>query len=626
MQGTLNSLATTQFRIEFFVNDACDASGNGEGQTSLGSANVTTNGSGDATINTTIATAVAAGKFITATATRLDGSGNPVETSEFSACQTVIAPTLTINDVTVTEGNSGITNAVFTLTLTGAQNSCVPVTVNYATADGTATAGSDYSNTSGTLTFNTPHASNSITQMITVPVNGDLLVEGDETFLVNLSGASGATITDSQGQGTITNDDTATLSINDVSVAEGSSGTANATFTVSLSNPSLQTVTVQYQTANNTATAPSDYTAHALTTLTFNPSEQSKTVTVAVNGDTTVEANETFVVNLSNATNATISDAQGIGTITNDDSATIAINDVTVTEGNSGTVNAMFSVTLSNPVDQPVVVNYATTNNTATTADNDYAMTSGTVTFPANSTTAQTITVAVNGDVKVEANETFNVNLTPNSLPYAGVTIADNQGVGTITNDDLATFSITDAMVTEGNSGTVNAVFMVTLTNPSDSPITVNFATADQTATVANNDYTATSGTVTFLANSTAPQTITVLVKGDTAIEPDETFLVNLSNAMGATIADAQGIGTIKNDDGAAPVIRMGLADPGVCLGPGNLSSPNDDRQQTHPTAIRDVIRRRAPCGRIAVRGLARVPRRRLGRPGHAGADRRGRR
>ena len=96
IQGTLNSLATTSFRIEFFVNDACDASGNGEGQTFIGSSNVTTNGSGDATVNATFAQTIAAGKFITATATRLDSSNNPVETSEFSACRAVVTPTLTI--------------------------------------------------------------------------------------------------------------------------------------------------------------------------------------------------------------------------------------------------------------------------------------------------------------------------------------------------------------------------------------------------------------------------------------------------------------------------------------------------------------------------------------------------
>ena len=220
------------------------------------------------------------------------------------------------------------------MTLTGAQNSCLPVTVNFATADNSApTSNADYVSTSGTLTFGTPHAGNSVTQTISVPVNGDLTVEPDETFFVNLSNASGATITTAQGIGTITNDDAALLSINDVTLTEGNGGTVNANFTVSLSNPSLQTITVQYQTANGTATSSSDYASLPLTTLTFNPGEQTKTVTVIINGDSIVEADETFFVNLSNATNATIADAQGLGIITNDDSATVSINKVTLAEG-----------------------------------------------------------------------------------------------------------------------------------------------------------------------------------------------------------------------------------------------------------------------------------------------------
>lgn len=208
INGTLNSLATTMFRIEYFVNDACDASGNGEGQTFLSAQTVTTDASGNAPLNVTFASAFAIGKVITATATRLDAMGNPVETSEFSQCLAIGAPpTLTISDVTLAEGNAGTTNFVFTVTLSGAQNYCSPVMVNYATANDTATAGSDYTATSGTLTFTAPHASNSVTQTITVPVTGETMIESNETFFVYLSGATNAGIADDQGLGTITNDD-----------------------------------------------------------------------------------------------------------------------------------------------------------------------------------------------------------------------------------------------------------------------------------------------------------------------------------------------------------------------------------------------------------------------------------
>ncbi len=225
-------------------------------------------------------------------------------------------PSLAINNVSVTEGNSGTTNAVFTVTLTGATSQTV--TVNYATANGTATSGSDYTAKSGTLTF----PAGTTTQTITVSVIGDTLDEGNETFLVNLSGAVNATISDSQGVGTIIDDDPApSLSINDVSMTEGNSGTKTFTFTVTLSAVSGQTVTVNYATANGTATAGTFGSADYIATsgsLTFSPGTTTHTISVTVRGDTTREANETFFVNLSGATNATISRSQGTGTILND--------------------------------------------------------------------------------------------------------------------------------------------------------------------------------------------------------------------------------------------------------------------------------------------------------------------
>ena len=219
--------------------------------------------------------------------------------------------------MSVVEGNSGGTSLAFTVTLSAASGSTV--TVNYATANGTATAGSDYVAQSGTLTF----AAGQTSKTITLTVNGDTAVEANETFFVNLSSPSGATIADAQGQGTITNDDSAalpTLSINDVSDVEGNSGGRSLGFVVSLSAASASTVTVNYATANGTATAGSDYVAQS-GTLSFAAGQLTKAVIVSINGDTTFEANETFFVNLSAPSGATLADAQGQGTITNDDVA-----------------------------------------------------------------------------------------------------------------------------------------------------------------------------------------------------------------------------------------------------------------------------------------------------------------
>ena len=164
--------------------------------------------------------------------------------------------------------------------------------------------------------------------MLPLPVSviGDAAPEANETFVVNLSGPVNATLADGQGLGTIADDDTGVvLFIDDVSVTEGNAGTVNATFTVSLSSGVGQQVTVDFATADGTATAPADYAAGA-GTLTFPPGSTTQSVTVAVNGDLLDEANETFLVNLSNPTNATIADGSGLGTINDDDAPPIAVH------------------------------------------------------------------------------------------------------------------------------------------------------------------------------------------------------------------------------------------------------------------------------------------------------------
>jgi hypothetical protein len=183
------------------------------------------------------------------------------------------------------------------------------ITVAYATSDGTATAGADYTAASGTLTF----APGETTRTLDVAVLGDTTPEPHETFFVDLSGATNATIVDAQGFGSITNDDSS-LAINDAEVVEGDGGTVDAVFTVTLTAPSAQQVTVQFATSDTTATAGVDYVANS-GTLTFAPGETTKTITVTVNGDLTVEPDEFFAVNLSNPTNALIADRLGGGTI-----------------------------------------------------------------------------------------------------------------------------------------------------------------------------------------------------------------------------------------------------------------------------------------------------------------------
>ena len=231
--------------------------------------------------------------------------------------------------------------------------------------------------------------------------------------------------------------------------------------------------------------------------------------------------------------------------------STVSINDVTATEGNAGTKTFTFTVTQTPSSVSTVTVQYATADGTAKVSDSDYVATSGTLTF-APGEVSKPVNVTVNGDTKFEANETFFVNL--GSATNAG--IADGQGQGTITNDDpIPSLSIGDSVVTEGNSGSVSALFPVTLSSATGATTTVSFATSDGTATAASGDYVATSGIVTIPAGSTTG-TIMVTVLGDTVTELDETFFVNLSSPVNATITDAQGQGTIVNDDGRPTLCR----------------------------------------------------------------------
>jgi hypothetical protein len=221
------------------------------------------------------------------------------------------------------------------------------------------------------------------------------------------------------------------ITIHDSTVTEGNAGARAATFTVTLSAASTQPINVAYATGDGTATAGSDYQT-ASGTLTFAPGETSKTVSVLVKGDRLAEPNETFNVNLSGATNATIADAQGLGTIL-DDEPRISITDVSKQEGKKGqTTQFTFTVTLSAVYDQPVTVSFRTTDGTAKTSDNDYVAQTGTITFKPGETT-KTITIIVNGDGKKEADEYFYLDLFGNSTNSL---LTKSRGIGTIQNDD----------------------------------------------------------------------------------------------------------------------------------------------------------------------------------------------
>ncbi len=214
-----------------------------------------------------------------------------------------------------------------------------------------------------------------------------------------------------------------------------------------------------------------------------------------------------------------------------------------MTEGNSGTVNAVFNLSLSAPSSSTVTVDYATAAGSAS-APTDFSAAAGTVTFNPGEVSKQ-IAVQVAGDVAIEPNETYSVNLSnPTNATIAGAGF----GLGTITDDDARTISIGNVTVNEGNAGTVNAVFTVTLSASSANTITVSYATADGSA-AAPADYFSVSGAVTFSPGETTKQIIVQIV-GELLNEPAETFSVTLSAPINATIAGSGiGLGTINASD-----------------------------------------------------------------------------
>lgn len=454
-------------------------------------------------------------------------------------------PALSVNDVSVTEGNVGTTTATFTASLSAASGK--PVTFDWATVPGSASAGIDYVVANGTRTIVT----GSPTVTIAVTVNGDVTDEVDETFGITLSNPGNATVADGSGIATIADDDPLPLlAIGDASVTEGNAGTTIASFDVGLSAPSEKQVTVAWATADDSATQPADYLA-ASGTVTFAAGDTSETVDVTVNGDLVAELDDTFRVILSAPVNAVLGDAEAFGMIVDDELLPVVdIDEPTVAEA---TGSVTFAVTLSNQSASVVTVDWSTT---AATAEDgaDYLGASGTVTF-APLDTSETVSITVNEDGTFEDDETFTLDLSN----ATGAPIGDPQGVGTIANDDAApALAVSDVSIIEGNSGQSTLAFAVSLAGDTEVDASVDFATADLTTT-GGVDYLAATGTLTFEAGATGA-TIDVVVNGDLTYEGNETLSVTLSDPTNAVLADGVAAGTIRNDDKAPTTVTLGIA------------------------------------------------------------------
>ncbi|MFL6229159.1 MAG: FG-GAP-like repeat-containing protein [Pyrinomonadaceae bacterium] len=376
------------------------------------------------------------------------------------------APKVSISGSSITEGNAGTRNMGFTVNLTNA--SYQAVMVNYATADATATAGADYTAAAGTITFNPGEVS----KTFTVPILGDTTDEIDETFFVNLSDATNASILNAQGTGTIFDDDGPTISVNDVSVKEGGPGNTVATFTVSLSAASPQTVSVRFGTAPGTATSFNDFSPVSNRTVFVQPGNLSATFTVVVIGDLLIEPDETFFVNLSNPVGGTILDGQGVCTIIDDEPPTAVQFGAAAYSTGEGAGSVSLTVTRSGDLSVASTVDYAADTDPGSFPCNatfdvasdrcDYTAVRGTLQFAAGET-AKSFVVPIVDDSYVESSEHFTVALfnptgagvgSPSS---ATVTIADNDAAGQPNPVDTPSFFVRqqylDFLVREPDAG-----------------------------------------------------------------------------------------------------------------------------------------------------------------------------
>ncbi|MBE7502642.1 MAG: hypothetical protein HS113_20620 [Verrucomicrobiales bacterium] len=455
-------------------------------------------------------------------------------------------PFLRISGTAVIEGPTGTKQVILPITLEPVSGRNVQVT--YTTEDGTAKAASgDYQQVSRTVTL---VAGQTVTNAL-VLINGDRTFETDEQFCVRLSNPVNAQIAVPRACVIITNDDDPpVLSVANVAVDEGHSGTTDAVFTLRLSAASEVPVSLIYQTRPGTATAGTDYQTLNSTPLTFRPTETPKPVIVKVNGDLVDEDNETFFLRLSNVVNATPDSLEAQGTIRNDDFAFLRIEDaLSVVEGHTGTTPAPFRVTLTTPSSRDVTFEFATANGTAQ-APTDYQATNGSRTIPSLSPQT-TIDVLVNGDRDLETNEIFYLDLR-NATGARGIQRARAQCE--IEDDDTP---IADPplslIVTEGDAGTTtNVLVTVRLDRPAPAPVSVHYQTHNGTAT-GGLDYQITSGDLHIPVGAQSAQFL-VTVIGDNLPEPDETFEIRFSNPVNAIFRRTVVPVTILDDD---PDLRL---------------------------------------------------------------------
>ena len=477
--------------------------------------------------------------------------------------------------------------AAFSNTSTYTEDKTVTVNVG---GSGTATSGTDYAAVTDfdvTITKGTKSG----TGTFTLTPTDDTVIEGNETIGVAGS-VTGLTVNGTDL--TLTDDDSATVTINDASASEGES----MTFTVTLDKavPGGLTVTPGY--TDGTATEGTDYDANT-TALSFDgTANETKTFTVSTTEDTSVEGNETFTVSLtvSGTTHSITASDTGTGTINNDDSwPYLGLDSPSVKEGDSGATTLTFTARLTDENGKTKAGSSTITaaykvlseSGDTATAGEDYTATSGTLTFTPGET-SKTVSVSVSGDTALEGDETLTMKWVS---PWTNVYLASYRATGTINDDDSAKLSLTSASADEGEGLT----FTVSVDKAVPGGFTVTPGYTDGTA-VSGTDYTPNTNTLSFTGTANESKTFTVATVEDDDVETDETFTVDLTATRGGggganadaaaegeagaaratagstqnDIGSASADGTIANDDADQVVIKVKLSTDPASISEGD--------------------------------------------------------
>ena len=464
------------------------------------------------------------------------------------------APSFSVGDATVIEGDSGSSSVDVTITRSGstAGNDTISYYTPFSgTASGVATRGVDFANMRPTFATFAPGET---TKTVTLYAIGDTYYEPSETFQLRLYSSAGPA-GDPVGVVTILDDEPSpgpnAFSIGDVSSSEGDTGATSMPLVITRSGDLSGTATVAYRTVPGTAAEGSDYAAIARARVSFGPGRTTTQISVPLYGDTNAEPDETFTVQLLNPTGVgtTIADGKATATILNDD-ANYTVSDLALTEGDSGTASGTITISRSGYTGPDSVGVFASPGTATQNADYVHIPSTSSVAF-ADGATTTTLAVQVKGDTLGEPDETFSLRLSEADDPT-------RKAVGTVTilDDDPKlgpnSISVADASRFEGSSFDTSMTFQLTRTGDVSQSATVSYRTVSEgTASDDGSDYTSRAPTTATFAPGQSTHAVTVPIRGDTVVEPDETINLVLLGATGTgtTIADGNATGTIRNDD-----------------------------------------------------------------------------